>query len=125
MDNTSTKINSFKDLIAWQVSHKLAVEIYKATENFPKHQQFGLTNQLQRAAVSVASNIAEGFARKSSNDQAHFLYMALGSVNEIQSQLLIAKDLGYITKSDFKTLDQNSIQASKLVNGLIKSCKNR
>ena len=119
------KIESFVDLKAWQEGHKLVVEIYKTTKTLPQDQMFSLADQLQRAAVSVTSNIAEGFARQSLKDQLHFFYISLGSVKEIQNQLLICKDVGYFTNDKFQELAQRSVTVSKLLNGLIKSNKSR
>ncbi len=93
-------IQNFKDLIAWQKSHLLVLEIYKATSTFPKSEQFGLTNQFRRAAVSIVSNIAEGFGRRSPADRTHFYDMARASLNEVQAQLLVAKDMSFMSASD-------------------------
>jgi four helix bundle protein len=87
---------SYRDLIAWQKAMKLVAEIYGATRRFPREECYGLTNQLRRAAVSVPSNIAEGQARFSQKEFHHFLSQARGSLVEIETQLLIAKDLEYL-----------------------------
>jgi four helix bundle protein len=87
-------IKSFTDLRAWQEAHKLA-------DSFPSAEQFGLTGQARRAAVSVSSNLAEGFGRDSQKDKEHFYVMASGSLYEVKSQLLLARDLGYISKLAF------------------------
>lgn len=120
---TKDKISSFTDLHVWQESHKLVLMIYKTTDTFPKNQQFSLVNQMQRCAVSISSNIAEGFSRKSKNEKSQFYYMAFGSRTELQNQLLIAKDLEYINKVDFKTIANQTVIVSKLLNGIIKSAK--
>src|SRR5688572_13115301 len=96
--NNTNKIKSFTDLVAWQKAHNLTLEIYKITKDFPKEEIFGLTNQLRRAAVSITSNISEGFSRKSSKEKSQFFYLSLGSLTETQSQLLIARDLNYMSK---------------------------
>src|SRR3989344_8456482 len=114
-------IKSFTDLRSWQEAHSLAIMIYNLTKKFPKEEQFGLTNQIRRASVSVVSNIAEGFSRYSSREKAQFYRHSLGSLSELQSQLLIAKDIHYITKEDFDAFALQTITASKLINGLIKS----
>jgi len=93
------KIQSFTDLVTWQEGHKLVLDIYKSTKSFPKEEMFGLTNQIRRAVVSITSNIAEGFNRKSIKDKTHFYVMAHGSVAEVQNQLLIARDVQYLEKS--------------------------
>lgn len=115
------KIQSFTDLVAWQEGHKLVLTVYTATKNFPKEEMFSLTNQLRRAVVSVTSNIAEGFNRKTLNDKSHFYIMAHGSVAEVQNQLLIARDLNYCTQKQFSQIAEQTILTHKLLTGLIKS----
>lgn len=112
------KIHAFTDLIAWRKAHSLVLMIYKATDEFPKSEIFGLTNQVRRAAVSITSNIAEGFSRATNRDKSQFYAMALGSLTELQSQLLIAKDVGYLSEEDFVNVSELSIEVSKLLNGL-------
>lgn len=113
------KIRDFKDLVAWQKAHGLAVEIYKRTESFPKAEQFGLTNQIRRASVSVASNVAEGFGRRTGADRVHFYDMARGSLHETQAQLLIAKDVGFLSEDLYTILEEMSTECHKLLTGLI------
>ena len=120
---TRAKIASFTDLIAWQKGHLLVLEIYKATNEFPSSERFGLTAQLNRAAISITSNIAEGFSRQTKADKIHFYHVALGSTTEVQNQTIIAKDLDYLSLDDFKKLDLLSIEVNKLLNGLIKSIR--
>ena len=117
------KIKSFTDLIAWRESHKLVLLIYKVTKNWPSEELFGLTSQIRRAAVSVSSNIAEGFSRPTYKDKVHFYGMSLGSITEVQNQSLIAKDLHYLSGSFFKQIAEQSVLVNKLVNGLIKKSK--
>jgi four helix bundle protein len=112
-------IRSFKDLNAWKEAHKLVLLIYQVTKEFPKDEQFGLTSQLRRAAVSITSNIAEGFNK----EKAQFYSMALGSLSEVQSQLIIAADLKFIQSTQFSQLDSQTTTVSKLTNGLIKKSK--
>ncbi|MEZ4156627.1 MAG: four helix bundle protein [Candidatus Paceibacterota bacterium] len=121
-ENTG-KIKSFTDLIAWRRCHSLTLAIYKATSAFPKEEMFTLTSQMRRASVSTCSNIAEGFSRHSPKDRQHFYSMSLGSLTELQSQLLIARDLGHIKENGFKNLADMAIECSKLLNGLIKKTK--
>lgn len=113
-------IKSFKDLHAWQHGHQLAISIYKETTNFPTEERYLLVNQLRRAAVSITSNIAEGFTRKGRKEKAQFYRNSLGSLTEIESQLLICRDIGYITQDTFTHLHEKTIVVSKLLNGLIK-----
>lgn len=119
----TTKIKSFTDLNAWKIGHQLVLSIYKITNDFPKEEQFGLINQIRRAAVSITSNLAEGFSRSSYKEKSQFYSMALGSLTEVQNQLLIGKDLGYILSKDFESIAETTIIVSKLINGLIKKSK--
>lgn len=120
----NTKIKSFTDLEAWKNGHQLVLHIYKATSSFPKTENYALTDQMRRCVVSVTSNIAESFSRKTDKEKIQFYYMALGSLTELQNQLLVAKDVGYITKEMFFQLAQKTVATSKLTNGLIKYLKN-
>lgn len=122
--NNGNKIKSFTDLNAWKEGHKLVLMIYEITKKFPKDEMFGLTNQLRRAAVSITSNIAEGFSRQSYKEKAHFYSTSLGSTTEVQNQILIAKDVKYINNSEFQKIANRTIIVHKLVNGLIKCSKN-
>ncbi len=124
MNQESGKIKSFVDLDAWREGHKLILRIYEITKTFPKEEIFGLSSQLRRCGVSVTSNIAEGFSRQSYKEKLQFYSMALGSVTELQNQLLVAKDVGYIDKDKFEETSQQSIKVHKIINGLIKSSKN-
>ena len=117
------KIKSFTDLITWQKGHQLVIAVYKATNEFPKKEVFALTNQMCRCVVSVTSNIAEGFSRKGTKEKIQFYYMSLGSVTELQNQLLIARDIGYLPGEKFNNLAGQTIEVSKLINGLIRSLK--
>lgn len=119
-----TKIISFKDLHAWQEGHKLVLVIYKITAEFPKSESYSLIDQMRRSAVSVTSNIAEGFSRSSKKEKIQFYYMALGSLTELQNQLLISKDLSYLDNTKFNTIEDQTITVHKLLNGLIKSIRN-
>ena len=98
-----------KDLKVWEKCHQFALEIYRVTEGFPRQEMYGLTNQLRRAASSIAANIADGCGRKTKPDFANFLNMSLGSSNEAEYFVLLARDLKYITDTDYEIF-------SKLVN---------
>ncbi len=111
----------FKDLIAWQKSVDLVEEIYRLTEAFPARENYGLTNQLRRAAVSVASNIAEGQARYSKKDFRHFLRAAKGSLAEIETQVLIARRLGYINQDSCDRCTGSIKEVGRILAGLISS----
>lgn len=117
------KIHNFTDLKAWQSAHKLTLTIYTITKQFPKHEQYALTSQIRRAAISVSSNIAEGFSRLSKNEKIQFYSIAKGSLTELQNQALLSRDLGYINNKNFQHIASLSIKISKLLTGLIQSTK--
>ena len=120
MDN---KIKSFTDLITWQEAHELARAIYALTAKFPQEELYALTSQMRRAAVSTTSNIAEGFARKTPKEKIQFYFIALGSNTELQSQLILAKDVKYIPNETFESLLNQMVKVNKLLNGLIRSIR--
>ena len=124
MNNENNKIKKFTDLDAWQEGHKLVLTIYKITNNFPEEETYSLVDQMRRAVVSITSNIAEGFSRQSYKEKTRFYSMALGSVTELQNQLLVAKDVDYITKEKFQEIAKQTTKVHKITNGLIKSSKN-
>lgn len=123
MEEESRKIKQFTDLNAWRVSHELGLMVYRDTKNFPRDELFGLTSQLRRCTISVTSNIAEGFSRQSYKEKVQFYSIALGSVTELQNQIIMAKDIGYLPEKNFEEIINQSIVAHKLINGLIKSSK--
>lgn len=123
MDGQRVKAVKFTDLEVWRNGHELVVSIYKITELWPKPEQFGLTSQIRRAAVSITSNIAEGFSRATRSDKKHFYTMAHGSLTEVQNQLLIARDIEYLKPVDFDKLAGKSVIVHKQLTGLIKSLK--
>jgi len=94
------KTGSFKDLIVWQKAYKLVLETYKATRDFPKHEVYGLSQPTRRAAVSIPSNIAEGYSRRNKGEYIHFLSLAYSSLAELETQYLLSKDLKYLKKND-------------------------
>lgn len=120
-----SKIRSFTDLNVWKEAHKLVIMIYKTTKNFPKDELFGLTNQIRRAVVSITSNIAEGFSRNSFKDKTQFYSIALGSLTEVQNQLLVSRDVGYIDNKIFQEIGGQTVIVSKLCNGLLKSNRSK
>jgi four helix bundle protein len=103
-------VNSYKELIVWQKSILFVKQIYKLTRKFPKSETFALTSQIQRASVSIPSNIAEGYGRRSHNEYLQFYSISYGSTLEVETQLIISKELGYITEEEFdevhKILDE-------------------
>lgn len=118
-DSRTKKIKSFKDLNAWKEGHKLAVLMYKITNTFPKSEIYGLTNQLRRASISVTSNIAEGFGRKTYKEKLQFFYQSQGSLLEIKSQLLLAKDIGYQDTENYLLIEEQSSLAHKTTTRII------
>ena len=117
------KIKSFTELNAWKEGHKLVLQIYKIVQKFPNKEQFILTNQILRAAISITSNIAEGFGRFNKKEKIQFYYMGQASLVELQNQLIIARDVNYITFKEFDILWDQSVSVHKLITGLIKSIK--
>lgn len=118
-------IKMFTDLHSWQESHKLVMSVYSLAKTFPKEELFALSSQIRRAAVSITSNIAEGFSRATPADKVHFYVMAHGSLTEVQNQLIIARDVGYCDNKLFSQIFDQAITAHKLISGLIKSTKIR
>lgn len=118
-------IQNFKQLTAWQESHKLVIAIYKITTDFPQRENFALTDQIRRCVVSISSNIAEGFSRHGKKEKAQFYYMSKGSLTELENQIIISKDLSYITKSEYERVLFQIEIVGRLLTGLIKSIKSR
>lgn len=108
-------ITTFRDIIVWQKSHQLAILIYKLTADFPKSEVFGLVSQLRRNAVSVPSNVVEGYKRKSKNDAIRFYVIAESSLEEMKYQLILSLDLGYINNSEYQTAYNLSEEVGKLL----------
>jgi len=119
------KLKNYKDLKVWQRSYQLCLEIYKITKGFPDEEKYGLTSQLRRAAVSVPSNIAEGYGRKTTPEYIQFLYIAYGSICEIGTQILLAGDLGYIESVKLEMLNEGVREVERMLKGLIKSLENK
>ena len=110
-----------RKLKVWQASMDFVVELYREIENFPPHEKFGIVGQLQRAAVSIPSNIAEGAARKNTRELLQFLYIARGSVSELDTQLEICFRIGYMQEPVFLRLTNKLSEISRMLNGLIAS----
>lgn len=117
------KIREFTDLNAWKEAHKLILEIYKYTKDFPKEEVFGLTSQMRRAAVSITSNIAEGFGRQGFKEKVQFYYLAQGSLTELKNQILICRDIGLLEYKICDTLLLKLTVSHQLLQGLIKKSK--
>ncbi|WP_370305146.1 four helix bundle protein [Sinimarinibacterium flocculans] len=111
-------VQSYRDLLVWQNAMRLAEQVYRLTSALPKQEQYGLTAQMQRSAVSVPSNIAEGHARNSTKDFLRFLSIARGSLAELETQVLLAARLGYITEKDTDAAIGPAAEIGKMLNGL-------
>jgi len=118
-------LRNYKDLKVWQRSYELCIEIYKTTKGFPKEETYGLTSQIRRAAVSVPSNIAEGYGRKTTPDYIRSLYIAYGSNCELETQILLSGDLGYIEAVELKKLQDGIGEVERMLKALIKSLENK
>ena len=125
MANTVLQVKSYQDLIAWRKAMSLVIEIYKATMNFPRHEIYGLSSQLRRAAVSIPSNIAEGHGRATSGEFMQFLCHARGSLCEVETQIVIARELAYITAEEERCLTGKTDQLGRILQGLITSIQRR
>ena len=112
-------IKSFEELPVWKDARKFTNKIYNLTTKFPKEEIYGLTSQIRRATVSIMSNIAEGFDRRSDKELSNFLSMARGSSSEVQNDLYIALDLRYISKEEFNETYQEAKKIAKQINGLM------
>lgn len=117
------KISSFKDLLVWQKAMNLTISVYSCIKKLPQAENFGLVSQMQRSAVSVPSNIAEGYGRNQTKDFTRFLQISLGSLFELQTQMEICLRLKYIETKDYQDFDQNSIEIAKMFLGLIKKLR--
>jgi len=119
------EIKNFTDLITYKKAHALVLNIYSLTKKFPDNERFALIDQMTRSAISITSNIAEGFSRNSSKDKAYFYAIAKGSLTEIYSQILISKDFKYIDEKELVYLETKVCGCIKLISGLTKSAMTR
>lgn len=120
MDSTTKGgFKSYRELIVWQKSMQLVTDIYRVTESLPTGEQFGLTSQIRRAAVSVPSNIAEGFGRQLAGDFVRFLTMARGSLYELQTQIEIALNLHYVPEETVAQLSTKALEVERMLNRFI------
>jgi four helix bundle protein len=119
------RIRDYRDLVVWQNSRALARRVYEVTARFPSEERFGLTQQLRRGAVSVVSNIAEGYGRGARKDYIRFLQMARGSLYEIQTQTILAEDLGFVSQEQAAPLLEDITRCARLLHGLIKSLQQK
>lgn len=113
-------VQSFRELVVWQRAIELSIAIYKLTSAFPKEEIYGLTSQIRRASVSVASNIAEGQGRATTGEFRQFLGTARGSNSEVQTQLVLSRELGYGLTAGLQRCEDLSVEVGKMLNGLMK-----
>ncbi len=120
-----TVVKSYKDLIVWQKSIDLCTEVYRVTNKYPKEERFGLVDQTRRAMVSIPSNIAEGNGRsKETHEYKHFLRIAYSSAQEVETQLIIARNLKFIDKKDFEEISAKLVEILKMLNYFIYKTNN-
>ncbi len=122
---SSETLKNYKDLKVWQKSYALCLEIYRITAKFPKEEIYGLISQIRRSAVSIPSNIAEGYGRKTTTDYIRMLYISYGSVCELETQILLAGDLDLIEKGELGTLKEDIAEIERMLKALIKSLENK
>jgi len=113
-------MKDFRDLVVWRRAHELTFHVYQLTASFPIEERFGLTDQIRRCTVSIASNIAEGCGRGSDAELGRFLQIAMGSASELEYQLLLAADLGFATSADCDSAMQKVVQVKRMLAGFLK-----
>lgn len=118
-------IHSFRDLVVWQKSVDLVTEIYRLSKKFPKEEVFGLTSQIRRAAVSIPSNIAEGRGKSSKGEFQQFLHHSRGSLAEVETQIIIAQNLGYLPAAEAEPVMGSIAEIGRLLHGLLTSLKKK
>lgn len=111
------KTRTFKELIVWQKSHKLVLEIYRTTKVYPKEEVYALTSQIRRASVSLAANISEGYKKKTKASKLNFLNISEGSLEEVKYYILLSKDLEYISEKEYNYLENMCNEVGRLING--------
>lgn len=121
MIETTSKITSYKDLLVWKKSIAMVKEVYLLTKMLPEDERYGLTSQMRRSAVSIASNIAEGWGRNSTKNYVQFLRIARGSLLELETQIIICRELSYIENENYNTINNLIVEESKMLNALIKA----
>ncbi|MBP6884831.1 MAG: four helix bundle protein [Candidatus Pacebacteria bacterium] len=116
-------ISSHKDLIVWQKAKRVAILVYSLTDKFPHEEKYGLTSQIRRSAVSVVANIAEGRGRNTRKDFVNFLHFSLGSCTELETELIISKELSFGTLGEYTEIEGLLIEVQKMLNVMIKKLK--
>ncbi len=119
--SNKSAVKSYRDLIVWQKSKAVVVKIYSLTNSFPEKEKYGLSSQINRSAVSVPSNIAEGFGRHIMTEYIRFLRIAIGSLYELKTQIDIAFDLKYVSENDWNELEELTLEIERMLNSLISS----
>lgn len=114
-------VKGFRTLAAWQKAYELALTLYKLSRTFPKEETYALTSQMQRAAASIPANIAEGYERKSKKEFLQFLHIAKGSPGEVETYLLLVRDLGYISAQPYSAANALREETARILRGLIRS----
>lgn len=116
-------VRTYKDLIVWQKSILLAKEIFRFITLFPKSEMYGIVSQMRRAVVSICSNIAEGYGRRSRNEYRHFLTISYGSVLELETQIILSKELMFVSLKEFEKSEELLLEVSKMLNVMINKAK--
>ena len=120
----SDKIKTYRDLLVWQKAMALVTEVYRLSKSFPTDEVYGLTAQIRRCAISIPSNIAEGYGRKATSDYIRFLRIGIGSLYELQTQIEISLNLGYLKQNAFDVLYESSREIERMLSSLIKKLEN-
>jgi four helix bundle protein len=116
-------MKDFRTLKVWEKAHAVTLAVYKATETFPKHELYGLTSQIQRAAVSIPTNIAEGCGKDSNAELKRYFLIAMGSASELEYLLLLARDLNYLPNENHQTLNADLTEVRRMLNAFIQKLK--
>ena len=114
-------MKGYQELKVWKKAYDLCLEIYKITNTFPASEKYGLTSQIRRSAISIPSNIAEGHERQHLKEYIQFLHVALGSIAELGTQIMISKDIGYLSEESFVKIESEIVEIGKMLNGLTNS----
>ena len=122
---TQGTIKTYRDLVVWQKAMEFVTDVYVASKTFPQDEMYGLTSQIRRCAISMPSNIAEGFGRKTPNEFIRFLQIAMGSLFEMQTQLEIALNLSYLTEAKHADLHEKTREIERMLSSLIRSIRTR
>jgi four helix bundle protein len=116
-------VQSFRNLKVWEKSHRLTLDTYELSKNFPREEMYGLTSQMRRASASIATNIAEGCCRKGDAEMTRFLQFAMGSASELEYQLLLAHDLDYLRNRGYERLANQVVEVKRMLSSLMQKVK--